>query len=210
MELFTYFRSTASYRVRLALAYKQIPYNSNYVNLRTGEQNLEYKKINPFGLVPALATESGLISQSLAIVEYIEKMHPTPPLFFKDPFQQSQAMAIALAISCDIHPLNNLKVLNYLTNILKISDAEKTNWYHHWIHEGFQPIEQILQQTSGDFCIDDNISVADICLIPQVYNAHRFKVDMSAYPIITKINQKVLSLEWAKQASPEEQSDASF
>ncbi len=210
MELFTYFRSTSSYRVRLALAYKQISYDSNCVNLRTGEQNHEYKKINPFGLVPSLITESGLISQSLAIIEYIEKIHPTPPFFFKNPFQQSQAMAIALAISCDIHPLNNLKVLNYLTNVLKISDEEKTNWYHHWIHEGFKPIEQMLQQTSGDFCIGDNISVADICLIPQVYNANRFNVDISVYPTIKKINQKVLSLEWAKQASPEEQSDACF
>lgn len=210
MELFTYFRSTSSYRVRLALAYKQIPYDSNYVNLRTGEQNHNYKNINPFGLVPTLVTESGMISQSLAIVEYIEKIHPTPPLFFKDPFQQSQAMSIALAISCDIHPLNNLKVLNYLINVLKISDEEKTNWYHHWIHEGFQPIEQILKQTRGDFCIGDNISVADICLIPQVYNAHRFNVDMSNYPTITKINQNILKFGWAKQASPEEQGDASF
>ena len=168
MELFTYFRSTASYRVRLALAYKQIAYESHYVNLRTDEQNQTYKTINSFGLVPALKTESGVISQSLAIIEYLEKTHPTPPLFLDNPFQQSQAMAIALAISCDIHPLNNLRVLNYLTKTLKISETEKNAWYHHWVHEGFQPLEQQLKKTAGDFCIGNTISVADICLIPQV------------------------------------------
>lgn len=208
MELFTYFRSTASYRVRLSLAYKQISYESHYVNLRENEQNREYKDINPFGLVPSLRAENGLISQSLSIIEYIENTHPTPPIFFKEPFKQSQAMAIAQAICCDIHPLNNLRVLNYLTNTLKINDEEKTNWYHHWVHEGFKPIEQMLLQTAGVFCIGDFISIADICLIPQVYNADRFNVDMSVYPTIAKINENVLSLDWAQKASPEMQGDA--
>ena len=208
MELFTYFRSTASYRVRLALGYKQIPYVPHYVNLRTNEHNQNYKNTNQFGLVPALNTDDGLITQSLSIIEYIENTHPTSPLFLENPFQQSQAMAIAQAICCDIHPLNNLRVLNYLSNTLKISDSEKTNWYHHWLHEGFKPIEQMLQQTSGSFCIGNTISVADICLIPQVYNAHRFNVDMAAYPIISKINQNILELEWAQKASPENQEDA--
>ena len=208
MELCTYFRSTASYRVRLVLDYKKIAYEPHYINLRANEQNQTYKNINSFGNVPALITESGVIPQSLAIIEYIEKKHPTPPIFLKDPFQQSQAMAIALSICCDIHPLNNLKVLNYLTKTLNINEQEKNEWYNHWVNEGFQPIEQMLQQTAGDFCIGNTISIADICLIPQVYNAHRFNVDMSSYPIISRINQAFLSLEWAKQASPEEQGDS--
>ena len=208
MKLFTYFRSTASYRVRLALAYKQIPYESHFVNLRVNEQSQDYKTINPFGLVPALQTESGTISQSLAIIEYIENRHPTPALFLKDSSLQSKAMEIALSISCDIHPLNNLRVLNYLSNVLKIDDTQKTDWYHHWVHEGFKPIEQMLAQTAGSFCIGDTISVSDICLIPQVYNANRFNVDMLSYPIIKKINKNVLSFDWAQKASPEVQEDA--
>ena len=208
MELFTYFRSTASYRVRLALAYKQIAFDPKYVNLRIDEQNQEYKNINGFGMVPALVSEAGVISQSLAIIEYLEKIHPTPTLFLDDPLQQSQAMAIALAISCDIHPLNNLRVLNYLTKTLNITESQKTAWYHHWVHEGFQPIEQMLSKTAGDFCVGNTISVADICLIPQVYNAHRFEVDMSPYPIIERINNFVLALDWTKPAIPEAQYDA--
>lgn len=208
MELFTYFRSTASYRVRLALAYKQIPYESHFVNLRVNEQNQDYKTVNPFGLVPTLKTESGIVTQSLAIIEYIEKKYPTPALFLKDSFLQSKAMEIALSISCDIHPLNNLRVLNYLTNVLKIDDKKKTDWYHHWVHEGFKPIEQMLSQTAGSFCIGNTISVADICLIPQVYNAHRFNVDMANYSLIRKINQNIMDCDWAQKASPEAQEDA--
>ncbi len=208
MELFTYFRSTASYRVRLALAYKHIAYEPRYVNLRHDAKKQEYKNINQFGLVPALTTEAGVLPQSLAIINYLEKTHPTPPLFLDDPWQQSQAMAMALAISCDVHPLNNLRVLNYLTETLSITDAQKNAWYHHWVHEGFEPLEAQLKQTAGNFCIGQTISVADICLIPQVYNAIRFEVDLTPYPTIERINHFVLALEWAKQATPEAQADA--
>lgn len=208
MELFTYFRSTASYRVRLVMAYKGISYDSHYVNLRTNEQNQNYKQANPYGLVPALTTKQGVIFQSLAIIEYLETFHPTPSLWLNDPFQQAQAMAIAQSICCDVHPLNNLRVLQYLTNTLKISEEQKNAWYHHWVHEGFKPLEKQLKETSEKFCIQNHLSVADICLIPQVYNANRFGVDMSAYPNIQRINETVLALEWTKEAAPEVQKDA--
>lgn len=208
MELFTYFRSTASYRVRLALAYKGISYTPHYVNLRINEQNQDYREINPFGLVPALKTQQGIIFQSLAILEFLESTYPSPPLWLTDPFQQAQAMSIAQAISCDIHPLNNLRVLQYLTQILNFTEEQKNTWYHHWIHEGFNPLEAQLKETSGEFCVKNNISIADICLIPQVYNANRFNIDLSTYPTITRINKTLLAQSWATQAIPEEQDDA--
>ncbi len=207
MELFTYFRSTASYRVRLVMAYKGVTYTPRYVNLRTNEQNQDYSLVNPFGLLPALATEQGIISQSLAIIEYLETIHPTPSLWLDDPFQQAQAMAMAQAICCDIHPLNNLKVLKYLTNTLSLTDKQKNAWYHHWVHEGFKPLEMQLAKISGTFCIKNIISIADIFLISQVYNANRFEVDMSPYPNIQRINETVLALEWTKAAAPEIQGD---
>lgn len=210
MELFTYFRSTASYRVRLALAYKGIPYTPRFINLRLNEQCQEYKFTNPMGLVPVLASEHGTIFQSLAILEYIEKVHPTPPLWLDDDFNQAQAMAMAQTICCDIHPLNNLRILKYLTETLKLSDDQKNAWYHHWIHEGFRALEKQLQLTSGKFCIEDTLSIADICLIPQVYNANRFEVNLYEYPIITRINETVLSQNWAAPAVPEAQADAAF
>lgn len=208
MELFTYFRSTASYRVRLVCAYKNIPYNPHYINLRENEQNQEYKEHNYFGLVPALTTNQGTISQSLAIIEFLEKLHPAPPIWLQDAFFQAQAMSIALSICCDIHPLNNLRVLKYLKDSLEISEKQKNDWYHHWIHEGFLPLEKQLSQTASNFCIGNNLSIADICLVPQVYNAKRFAVDLSPYPIIKQINDHILSQNWTKMASPEEQSDA--
>lgn len=210
MELFTYFRSTASYRVRLVMAYKGISYTPNYVNLRANEQNHSYKQKNPYGLVPALTTKQGIIFQSLAIIEYLETFHPTPPLWLNDPFQQAQAMAIAQSICCDIHPLNNLRVLQYLTNTLNITEEQKNAWYQHWVHEGFKPLEKQLEETSGKFCIQNHLSISDICLISQVYNANRFGVDMSAYPNIQRINETVLALEWTKTATPETQADATL
>lgn len=208
MDLFTYFRSTASYRVRLALSYKNLSYNAHYVNLRTNEQNQQYKEINPFGLVPTLTTESGTIFQSLSIIEYIEKLYPTPPLWLNDAFLQAQAMSIAQAICCDIHPLNNLRTLKYLEDTIGISEEQKSSWYHHWIHEGFKAIENQLTLISKSFCVGNTLSVADICLIPQVYNANRFNVDLSFYPTIKRINDHVLSQSWVKTTTPEEQPDA--
>lgn len=208
MELFTYFRSTASYRVRLALSYKNLAYSPHYVNLRMNEQNHKYKATNPFGLVPTLVTSQGTIFQSLAIIEYLENLHPTPPLWLKDPFLQAQAMSVAQAICCDIHPLNNLRVLKYLENNLGLSEDQKTNWYQHWIHEGFKPLENQLNQTAGIFCIGDTLSIADICLVPQIYNANRFSIDLSPYPIIKRINDHVLAQNWTKATTPEEQEDA--
>ncbi len=208
MELFTYFRSTASYRVRLVMAYKGISSTPHYVNLRTNEQHHDYKQINPYGLVPALTTKQGIIFQSLSIIEYLETFHPTPPLWLNDPFQQAQAMAIAQSICCDVHPLNNLRVLQYLTTTLNITEEQKNAWYHHWVHEGFKPLEKQLEENSGKFCIQNHLSIADMCLIPQVYNANRFGVDMSPYPNIQRINETVLELEWTKAATPEAQKDA--
>ncbi len=208
MRLFTYFRSTASYRVRLALAYKGISYIPHYINLRIDEQNNDYKETNQFGLVPTIKTDQGTIFQSLAIIEYLEKLHPTPTLWLEDHFKQAQAMSIAQAICCDVHPLNNLRVLKYLSGTLGLSDEQKNAWYHHWVHEGFKPLEEQLKGVSGKFCVGDQLSVADICLIPQVYNANRFGVDLSTYPTIKRINESVLTQDWASVAVPEAQADA--
>jgi maleylacetoacetate isomerase len=208
MEIFTYFRSTASYRVRLALSYKNLAYKPHYINLRTNEQNQQYKETNPFGLVPTLTTEQGIIFQSLAIIEYLERTHPTPSLWLNNPFLQAQAMSIAQAICCDIHPLNNLRILKYLERNLGLSEEQKTDWYQHWIHEGFKPLEKQLSQMARNFCIGDNLSIADICLVPQVYNANRFNVNLSAYPTIKRVNEYVLAQPWIRTTTPEEQEDA--
>lgn len=208
MKLFTYFRSTASYRVRLVLAYKNISFAPYYVNLRNNEQNQDYLETNPFGLVPAVNSEKGVISQSLAIIEYLEKEYPTPALWLEDSFKQAQAMSFAQAICCDIHPLNNLRVLKYLTDVLCISEEQKNDWYKHWIHEGFKPLEKQLNGTAKEFCVGNKLSVADICLIPQVYNANRFGINLAPFPTIKRINDYVLAQNWARVAIPEAQGDA--
>ncbi|MBB3167576.1 maleylacetoacetate isomerase [Simiduia aestuariiviva] len=209
MKLYGYFRSSAAYRVRIALNLKGIAAEQVPVSLIKGEQQqATYTALNPQGLVPALATEQGLLTQSLAIIEYLESQHPTPALLPGDAWQQAQIRAFALALACDIHPLNNLRVLKYLTGDLALEDTQKNQWYAHWIQTGFAALESQLTQTAGAFCFGDSPTLADVCLVPQVYNAKRFNVDLSAFPKVQAIAEHCNTLPAFIDASPEQQPDA--
>lgn len=207
--LYDYFRSTASYRVRIVFALKNIAYTREEVHLvnNGGEQySSEYQSINPQQLVPTLHDLSNdlKLSQSLAIIDYLELKHPAPSLYTNNIEVDAQIKSIALSICCDIHPLNNLRVLSYLQNTYKINDEEKIAWYHHWLHEGFRALETTLSKIKRHkpLCFSDRITLAEICLIPQMYNAHRFNLDLSAYPLLNEINDHCLTLEPFKLAAP--------
>ena len=207
MKLYSYFRSSAAYRVRIALNLKGVDYEQTPVNLLKGEQSgSAYKTVNPEGLVPCLSTDHGMLNQSLAILEWLEEEYPKPSILPKNAWQKAQARSLAYAVSCDIHPVNNLRILKYLQGELGHSDDEKSQWYQHWIHTGFTSFES--QLGSSDFCCTNTPCIADICLIPQVFNALRFKVDMSTYPRIQAIYQRCNELDAFIRAAPENQPDA--
>jgi maleylacetoacetate isomerase len=207
IKLYTYFRSSASYRVRIALNLKDLSYESIPVNIREAEQSASsYKAVNPQGLVPALEIDGQVLSQSLAILEYVEECYPDPTLLPGTTMERAQIRALASHIVCDIHPLNNLRVLKYLTQTLQITDDAQKVWYHHWVHAGFAALEP---QISGPrFCFLNQVSLADVVLIPQVYNALRFGVDLSAYPKIQKVYKHCMTLPAFQNAVPEVQADA--
>ena len=213
VKLFGYFRSSAAYRVRVALNLKNIEWQSEIIHLTKngGEQFSEaYQKLNPQSLLPTLEDDGNYLTQSLAILEYIEETYPDPPLLPTLPTQRARVRSIALAVACDIHPINNLRVLKYLSQELKLDQVQKTTWYRHWISAGLGAIETMLTQSSetGEFCHGSSVSLADICLVPQVFNANRFDCDMSAYPTIMRINDACLSMKEFQQAMPENQPDA--
>ena len=214
LTLYTYFRSSAAYRVRIALNLKGLQYASAPVHLvRDGGQQHQaaYLAKNPQGLVPALQLDEGtVLTQSLAILEYLEDTHPQPALLPPDAVGRARVRALAQAIACDIHPLNNLRVLKYLKRELHLSDAQKEAWYQHWIGSGLQAIETMLAASpaTGAFCHGDTPSMADCCLVPQVYNAQRFHCPLGNYPNITRIAQHCNSLPAFQQAAPEMQADA--
>lgn len=192
LKLYNYYRSSASYRVRIALNLKKIPYEDIPVNLLQSEQlTEEYKKINPQGLVPALVDNENVITQSLAILAYLDETHPEPPLLPKDSVGKAQVRSIALSIACDIHPLNNLGALNYLKDVLHVTDDQKKEWYRHWIAKGFLALEERLSKSKfvGNYCYGDTPTSADICLVPQIYNARRFHCDLSLYPTLVRIDE---------------------
>lgn len=207
MKLYDYYRSTASYRVRIALNLKGQQAEVLPIHLvnNGGEQHHEaYQSVNPHELVPTLSVENHHINQSIAIIEYLDETFPDNPLLPQAPIDKARVRAIALSIACDIHPLNNLRVLNYLKNNLNVSDEEKMTWYHHWLHVGFRAIEIQLKNLdrTNPVCFADKPTLADIVLIPQVYNAHRFKLPMDDYPLINEINAYCLSLKPFSEASP--------
>ncbi|MCC5826633.1 maleylacetoacetate isomerase [Alkalimonas sp.] len=211
MKLYGYWRSSAAYRVRIALAWKGMTYESIPVHLvkEGGQQHqAAYQTLNPAELVPTLVDNELTLNQSLAIVEYLDAIQPEPSLLPAEPKQTALVRAMALDIACDIHPLNNLRVLQYLTGPLQLSEQQKMAWIHHWLNTGFQALEQRLQQCAGRFCFGDTVSLADICLVPQVYNALRFGLDMAPYPTIQAIYQQCNSLEAFAYAAPEVQADA--
>jgi maleylpyruvate isomerase len=211
--LYSYYRSTAAYRVRIALEYKGLHYSYKPVDLMRdgGEQHHDsYMKINPQQLVPSLVTAEGqVLTQSLAIIDYLEEVYPTPALLPYDPIAKANARAIAQAIACDTHPLNNSRVLKYLTHTLRIDDQAKQEWYAHWVNTTFTSLEQLLRAdpSRGHYCVGDSVTVADLCLVAQVYNANRFKVDMTPYPNLMAINNHCITQEFFIAASPEQQPD---
>lgn len=208
MKLYSYFRSSATYRVRIAMNLKGIDYDIMPVNLLTGEQKSDaYKQLNIEGLVPVLETEQGLLTQSMAILEWLEEIYPDPSILPGDPWQKAQVRSFACAVSCDIHPLNNLRVLKYLQNKMQQTDEEKIAWYKHWINTGFGALECKL--ADHEYCCGDQPTMADICLVPQVFNALRFKVDMEAFPKISKIYEHCNQLKPFIDAAPQNQPDAS-
>lgn len=205
MKLYSYFRSSAAYRVRIALNLKQLDYDIEPVNLVSGEQREEpYTDINPQGLVPSLEMDDGrIISQSLAICEWLEAQYPNPALIPAGPFEAARVRAFALSIACDIHPLNNLRVLAYLGNDLRVAPAQKDDWYRHWVGEGFNAIEKTLAGTP--YCFGKEPTLADAFLIPQVFNAERFNIDMSGYPRIAAINSACSENQAFRDAHPDQQ-----
>ena len=211
MELYNYFRSSASYRVRIALHFKNIPYSSNEIHLvnNGGEQHsAEYKKINCQELVPSLKLDNhennAILTQSLAIIEYLEECYPQPSLLPNNPILRAKARAMAYIIACDMHPLNNLRVLDYLKNNFTVDDHKKTAWYHHWLIKGFDSYEYYAKQFEefGDFSLGKDFSLADVCLIPQVYNAIRFELDMINYSRIMSIYNRCIQLPFVDLAKP--------
>lgn len=211
LQLYTFFRSSAAYRVRIALNIKGLHYRSISKALGKGEQHTpDYLAINAQGLVPALVVHDTVLTQSLAIIEYLDEEYPTPPLLPREPLARAQVRAMALAIACDIHPLNNLRVLNYLRREFKQDETGVNTWYRHWIAAGFDALEQWVQQHSraGRYCFGDALSIADVLLVPQMFNARRFDADLRPYPTLVRISAHLESLPEFAAARPEAQPDA--
>ncbi len=211
MKLYTYFRSSAAYRVRIALHLKGLEAEHIPVHLvnNGGEQHSEtFRQVNPSELVPALIENDFTLTQSLSMIEYLEEKFSETPLLPKDLQQRALIRAFSLTIACDIHPLNNLRVLQYLTRTLNASDEQKIEWYRHWVITGLKALETQLTHSNGQFCFGDQPSLADCCLIPQVYNAKRFNIDLSDFPKIESIYTHCNSLDAFQKAAPEAQLDA--
>ena len=188
--LYDYFRSSASYRVRIALNLKGIDYEQRPVSLVQGAQNdPDYKALNPQGLVPMLEIDGHRLTQSLSIMVYLDQVYPDPPLMPRDPADGAHVRALALAVACDIHPLNNLKVLKYLRNDLGLSEEAKDEWYRHWVAEGLAALEEMARPRAGAFLFGDSPTIADVCLVPQLYNARRFSVPITDYPTLRRADE---------------------
>ncbi|KFG92873.1 maleylacetoacetate isomerase [Burkholderia paludis] len=213
MKLYSYFRSSASYRVRIALNLKRLPFDYVPVHmLRDGGEQLKdaYRALNPDAVVPTLADGDATLQQSLAIIEYLEETHPEPALLPKLPVDRAYVRAVALQVACEIHPLNNLRVLKYLKHTLQVSEEAKTAWYRHWIEAGFATLETRLANDprTGKLCFGDTPTLADVCLVPQVFNANRFSIDTTRYPTIQRIVDHASALDAFKAAEPGVQPDA--
>jgi len=212
IELYTYCKSSAAYRVRIALNYKEIPYHPHYVSLlKNGGENYnpDYTDINPQAMVPTLKVATEIITQSMAILEYLEDTFSDPPLLPQSLLAKAAARSYAQMVVCDIHPLNNLRVLKYLEGPLQQDQNDRFSWYQHWIYEGFDAMERRLANNplTKEYCVGSLPSVADVCLIPQVYNALRYDCEMARFPIIKRIYDHCLTLDAFKKAAPENQDD---
>lgn len=213
MKLYTYFRSSAAFRVRIALNLKGLSYDAVPVHLvrSGGEQRLpDYLALNPAGLVPTLDDDGTILTQSLAIIEYLDETHPQPALLPGDAVERARVRALAQVIACDVHPINNLRVLQYLTREFGVSDEQKNAWYRHWVETGLEAVEAMLADDpqTGAFCHGDAPTLADCCLVPQVYNARRFDCDIAARPTVLRITERCEAMEAFQRAAPGAQPDA--
>ncbi len=213
MRLYTYFRSSAAYRVRIALNLKGLAYEAAPVHLvRDGGEHRhpEYLALNPAGLVPALEDAGQVLTQSLAIIEYLDEIHPEVPLLPAGALDRARVREIAQAIACDIHPVNNLRVLQYLGRTLGATEAQRNAWYRHWVELGLSAVEARLarDEATAAFCHGDRPGLADCCLVPQVFNARRFDCDLSAMPTVCAIVDRCEALEAFQRAAPMAQADA--
>jgi maleylacetoacetate isomerase len=211
MKLYSYFRSSAAYRVRIALSLKGLSYEYLPVNLREGEQlAAPYRAINAQQLVPVLCDDRGAFTQSLSIIEYLDERYPEPALLPRSPEARARVRAIALAIACDIHPLDNTRVLKYLTRTLGVSEEAKDGWYRHWIELGFAALEAQLGRdpATGPFCHGQQPTLADVCLVPQLANARRVAMPLDAYPTLLGIEAACMALPAFAAAAPQRQPDA--
>ena len=209
MELFNYFRSSASYRVRIALALKGLDYDYRSVHLQKNEQLGEvYASVSAARLVPLLRDGDHLITQSLAIIEYLEETHPEPPLLPGDAVERARVRSLAMDIACEIHPLNNLRVLRYLTRDLKVPEDDKNRWYRHWVETGLEVVERQLAARPSAFCHGDAPTLADCCLVPQIFNARRFDCRLEHVPNVMRVFEACMALPAFEATRPENCPDA--
>ena len=210
MKLYSYFRSSAAFRVRIALNWKGLAFDTAAVHLRRNDQSKpDYRNVNAQGLVPALEDGGQVLIQSMAILEYLDEVYPEPPLMPKLPADRVRVRALADIVACDIHPINNLRVLRYLTRELGHDEAVVAQWYNHWIASGFGALEALLAQDArtGDFCHGGSPSLADIALVPQVINAERYSLDLAPYPTLVRIYENCMRLQPFIDAHPRNQPD---
>jgi maleylacetoacetate isomerase len=217
MQLYNYFRSSASFRVRIAMNLKGLPFDYRAIHLvrHGGEQrSAEFLALNPDGLVPVFIDDSRdppvTLTQSLAIIEYLDELHPEPPLLPREAIERARVRALSLGIACEIHPVNNLRVLRYLTQVLKVDDAAKNAWYRHWVESGMLALEQqlVASPMTGTYCHGESPTLADLTLVPQVFNGQRFDCDFSAMPTVMRIFDACMQLDAFKRAVPSAQPDA--
>jgi maleylacetoacetate isomerase/maleylpyruvate isomerase len=209
MELFNYFRSSASYRVRIALALKGLDYDYRSVHLQRNEQLAEgYASVSAAKLVPLLRDGEHLITQSLAIIEYLDETHPQPPLLPADPVARARVRSLALDIACEIHPLNNLRVLRYLVGSLKLSEEDKDRWYRHWVETGLEVVERRLAEEPATYCHGETPGLADCVLVPQIFNAQRFNCRLEHVPNVMRVFDACMRLDAFEKTRPEACPDA--
>jgi len=210
MKLYGYFRSSAAFRVRIALNLKRLAYDTTAIHLRRNDQSKpDYRSVNPQGLVPVLDDGGQILIQSMAILEYLDELHPEPPLLPKQAVDRARVRALANIVACDIHPINNLRVLRYLTREFGHDEGMIAKWYNHWIASGFQALEPLLADDgrTGAFCHGDSPCLADIALVPQVVNAERYQLDLTPYPTLVRIYESCMRLEPFIAAHPRNQPD---
>jgi len=204
--LYDYFRSSACYRVRIALNLKRVDYDKRQINLLESEQkSAAYREVNPQGLIPMLEIDGHRLTQSLAIINYLDLRFPVPPLIPASAAERAHVVALAMTVACDLHPLNNLRVLKYLKNELGHSQEEVDAWYAHWVREGLSALEALAAPSAGKFLWGDGPTAADVCLVPQLYNARRFNVPIDDFPTLLRAEENANKIEGFASAHPDRQ-----